>query len=97
MIVVLWLFNLTEIEIERTSLDGVSDSSGPWMEKLEEFVEMMDAPAWEAHLLLLKAKLRRKQGRIDEAHSILRRVRKMAEEPSTKYINSLIAPLSVDS
>ncbi|MFX1369700.1 MAG: hypothetical protein ACFFAY_13980, partial [Promethearchaeota archaeon] len=90
------LLNLTEIEIERASLDSVGDSSGHWMEKLEEFVETMNAPGWEARLLLLKAKLCQKLGRFDEARGILRRVRKISEAPSVKYLNSLIAPLSVE-
>lgn len=91
------LINLTDIEIERASPDDVGDSSGQWMEKLEEFVETRKSPGFEARLLLLKARLCQKQGRIDEAQSILRRVRQIAEAPSLKYLNSLIAPMSVDS
>ena len=87
------LLNLTEIEIEllsEESLDEKLESSGPWMQNLVEHAENNDLPGIAAHALLLKAELRRKQGRIDDVRKILKEVGKTAEAPSMKHLNDML-------
>ncbi|MFX1332659.1 MAG: hypothetical protein ACFE9W_13940 [Promethearchaeota archaeon] len=87
------LLNLTEIEIEmlpRESLDGNIDSSGPWMKKLDEHTGKNDFPGIVARSLILKAKLRQKQGRHDEVRRLLKEVLKMAESPSMRYLKNIV-------
>ncbi len=93
------LLNLTEIEIEMLtdeSLDEKSDSSGPWMQKLVEHAEKNDLPGVAARALLLKAKLRHKQGQYDEVRKILKEVKKIAQAPSMKYLNDLVISMFPD-
>ncbi|MFX1367639.1 MAG: hypothetical protein ACFFAY_03470 [Promethearchaeota archaeon] len=91
------LLHLTHIEIERESLASAADSSGPWMQKFEEFVETRDAPGFAARLLILKAKLKQKQGQFDEAKEILKEVEKIAESPSMRYLNNTMAATFPDT
>jgi len=84
------LLNLTEIEIDRTPLVQNTDSSGPWMRKLDEYVEMNDVPGFAAQALILKAKLFHKQGKHDESRRMLKEVRKIAKARSMKYLNNLV-------
>ena len=87
------LLNLTEIEIEmltEESLDEKSESSGPWMKKLVEHAETNDLPGIAARALLLKAKLRHRQGQYDEVRKILKEVQEIAQAPSMKYLNDLV-------
>ena len=87
------LLNLVEIEIERLpseSIDINIDSSGPWMERLNEHVQKNDLPGIAARSILLKAKLLQKQGRYDEVRGLLKEVLKAAESPSMKYLNDLV-------
>jgi len=93
------LLNLTEIETEMLtdeSLKKNSDSSGHWMTKLVEHAEKNDLPGIVAHALLLKAELRRRQGRFDEVRKILREVQKTAKAPSMKYLNDLAVSMFPD-
>jgi len=69
--------NLTEIEIEmitEESLDEKTESSGPWMQKLEEHVKTNDLPCVAAQSMFLKAILRHRQGQYDEVRKILKEV-----------------------
>jgi len=87
------LLNLTDIEITRLTderLRAQSDSSGPWMNRLFEHAEMNELPGVTAQALLLKAKLRQRQGRYKEVTEILRDVQRMAERPSMKFLNDLM-------
>lgn len=87
------LLNLTEIEIEQLdieSLDTPIDSSGIWMQRLEDHAEKMDYPGIIAQSLILKAKLRQKQGRYDEVITILNEVLKAAKTPSMRYLNDMV-------
>jgi tetratricopeptide (TPR) repeat protein len=93
------LLNLTEIEIEmltEESLDEKSESSGPWMKKFVEHAEKNDLPGIAAQSLLLKAKLRHKQGQFDEVRKILKQVQKTAKAPSMKYLNDLAISMFPD-
>jgi tetratricopeptide (TPR) repeat protein len=86
------LLNLTEIEIELLTdewLKKNSDVSGPWMTRLVEHAEKNDLPGIAARALLLKAELRRRQGRLDEVRMTLKEVQKTANAPSMKYLNDL--------
>ena len=85
------LLHLTDIEIERESLASAADSSGPWMQKCQEFAETRDAPGFAARLLILRAKLKQKQGHYNEVRKILKEVEKIAETPSMKYLNNMVA------
>ncbi|MDH4212714.1 MAG: hypothetical protein OEV85_02235 [Candidatus Thorarchaeota archaeon] len=93
------LLSLTEIEIEMLTgkfLEKNFDSSGPWMTKLVEYAEKNDLPGIVAQALLLKAKLRRKQGRFDEVRKILREVQKTTKRPSMMYLNDLAISMFPD-
>ena len=87
------LLNLTDIEIEMLtdqSLNEKNDSSGPWMQKLEEHVKKNDLPGIAAQSMIFKAKLRHRQGQYDEVRKILKEVQKIAQAPSMKYLNDLV-------
>jgi tetratricopeptide (TPR) repeat protein len=87
------LLNLTEIEIQMLtdkSLKKDSDVSGPWMAKLVEHAQKNDLPGIAARALLLKAELRRRQGRLDEVRKTLKQVQEIANAPSMKYLNDLM-------
>ena len=87
------LLNLTEIEIEMhtdESLNAKNDSSGPWMQKLEEHVKKNDFPGVAAQSKILKAKLRHRQGQYDEVRKILKEVQEIAQAPSMKYLNDML-------
>jgi tetratricopeptide (TPR) repeat protein len=93
------LLNLTEIEIEMLadeSLEKRTNLSGPWMERLIEHAEKNDLPGIAARALLLKAELRKRQGRTDEVRKILKEVQKTAESPSMKYLNDLAISMFPD-
>jgi len=88
------LLNLVDIEIgglRPKLLDIDAESSGLWMQKLEEYVKETDVPGIAARSLLLKAKLRQKQGRHDEVRSLLREVLKSAESSSMRYLKDIVA------
>jgi tetratricopeptide (TPR) repeat protein len=91
------LLHLTDIEIERESLASAADSSGPWMQKFEEFIETRDAPGFAARLLILKAKLKQKQGQYDEVRKILKEVEKIAETSSMRYLKNIVATTFPDA
>ena len=87
------LLNLTEIEIEMLtdeSLNEKSESSGPWMKKLEEHVTTNDLPGVAAQSKILKAKLRHRQGQYDKVRKILKEVQEIAQAPSMKYLNDML-------
>jgi tetratricopeptide (TPR) repeat protein len=89
----LCLLNLVEIEIERLSPESIdvnADSSGPWMKRLDEHTEKNDLPGIAARSLILKASLRKKQGRHDEVRSLLKEVLRTAESPSMRYLNDFV-------
>ena len=93
------LLNLTKIEIEllpEESIDAESDTSGPWMQRLMEYVEKNDWPGIAAQASLLKAKLRAKQGKQEEVRKILKEVKKIAESPSMKYLNDMVISMFPD-
>ncbi|MHA2141797.1 MAG: hypothetical protein ACXADC_07030 [Candidatus Thorarchaeota archaeon] len=90
------LCSLVECEValfERTSENESDDCSGAWMERLEEEIEEKDIPGIEGRLLLLKAKLRMKQGRKEEAETLLNDVRRLAENPHVRYLAEWVAEL----
>ncbi|MCK5390099.1 MAG: hypothetical protein KAJ36_06395, partial [Candidatus Thorarchaeota archaeon] len=72
------------------SLDEKSESSGHWMEKLEEHVKTNDLPGVAAQSKILKAKLRHRQGQYDEVRKILKEVQEIAQAPSMKYLNDML-------
>jgi hypothetical protein len=86
-------FNLTEIEIERLDIESLNrpiDSSGHWMHLLDEYVEKNDFPGITAQLLILKAKLYKKQGDTDEVRRLLKGVLRTAKKPSMNYLKNII-------
>ncbi|MFX1368888.1 MAG: hypothetical protein ACFFAY_09845, partial [Promethearchaeota archaeon] len=96
----LCLLNLTDIEIEKLSeksLDKEATHSGPWMQRLEEHTQKNDFPGIAAQFLLLKARLRHKQGLFEEVRKILKQVQKTAEAPSMKYLNDMSVAMSPDT
>ena len=71
----------------------LDEHSGQCMERLEKEVEEKDIPGIEGRLLLLKAKLRIKQGRKEEAEILLDNVRRLAENPHIRYLAERAAEL----
>ncbi|KXH73823.1 MAG: hypothetical protein AM326_10365 [Candidatus Thorarchaeota archaeon SMTZ-45] len=91
--------NLTEMEIEMLSEESLkekTESSGPWMQELEQYVQNYDLPGIAAQTLLLKAKLCHRQGQFDEVRKILKEVKKRAEAPSMRYLNDLAISMFPD-
>ncbi|MFW9809497.1 MAG: hypothetical protein ACFFE6_08970, partial [Candidatus Thorarchaeota archaeon] len=87
------LLNLTEMEIdmlEDTTLHEKQDLSGNWMEKLEKYVQDNDFPGIAAQSMILKAKLRYRQGKYDDAKKILKEVQKTAKTPSMRYLKDIM-------
>ncbi|MFX1578927.1 MAG: tetratricopeptide repeat protein [Promethearchaeota archaeon] len=87
------LLNLAEMEVDTltdTSLHENHDSSGPWMKRLEEYVQEHDFPGIAARSMILKAKLRYRQGKHDDVQRILKGVQDMARTPSMKYLNDMM-------
>lgn len=86
------LLNLSEIEIElltTESFDVNLETSGPWMQKLMKHVEMNDFSGIAARALLLKAELRKRQGRTKDVRKILKEVIKTATNPSMRYLEDI--------
>ncbi|MFX1607338.1 MAG: hypothetical protein ACFFDD_15740 [Promethearchaeota archaeon] len=89
----LCLLNLTEIEIDTladTLLQENHDMSGQWMKKLEEYVQEHDLPGFTAQSMILRAKLRYRQGKYDDVRRILKEVQETAKAPSMRYLNGII-------
>ncbi|MFX1368875.1 MAG: tetratricopeptide repeat protein [Promethearchaeota archaeon] len=87
------LLNLSEIEIDMltdTSLHENYDSSGRWMKELENHVQENDLPGIAALSMILKAKLRYRQGRYDDVRRILKEVQETAKTSSMRYLNDII-------
>jgi tetratricopeptide (TPR) repeat protein len=87
------LLNLTEIEIETydsESMDKPTDSSGPWMEGLEERVGQSGSLGVVAQSMILKAKFLQHQGRFDEMKRTLRRVQTISLEPGLGFLNNMV-------
>ena len=88
------LLNLTEIELAMMvdeSLDKPSDSSGPWMQKLEDYVYENGVPGVVAQLLLLKAMFFKKQGRYNDVKKLLAEVKTISASPGLKYLENVVA------
>ena len=88
------LLNLTEIEIEmldEDTLEGRTDLSGPWMQKLFEHSKTKDLPGIAARAKILQASLLQKQKRYDDMRKLLNDVRNIADQyPSMSYLNGII-------
>ena len=68
------LIGLVKTEIDLLEVDETSalvDTSGSWMKLLQSEVSRKELPGISGILLLLKLELRLKQGRMDEASSLL--------------------------
>ncbi|MFX1483884.1 MAG: tetratricopeptide repeat protein [Promethearchaeota archaeon] len=87
------LLNLTEMEIDMltdTALQEGHDLSGQWMKKFEEHVQEHDLPGIAAQSMILRAKLRYRQGKYDDVRRILKDVQEIAKTPSMRYLNDMI-------
>jgi tetratricopeptide (TPR) repeat protein len=94
------LRSLVECEValfERTPGNESDECSGVWMERLEEEIEEKDIPGIEGRLLLLKAKLRIKQGRKEEAETLLNDVRRLAENPHVRYLADRVTDIRMQA
>ncbi len=84
------LIGLVKTEIDLLEVDETSallDASGPWMRLLQSEIGRKELPGIHGILLLLKAELRLKQGRLDEASSLLEDIRSLAENPGLGYLS----------
>ncbi len=83
------LIGLAKTEIDLLEVDETSallDTSGPWMRLLQTEVGRKELPGIHGILLLLKTELRLKQGRMDEASSLMEDIRSLAENPGLGYL-----------
>ncbi|MFW9927269.1 MAG: hypothetical protein ACFFDM_10965 [Candidatus Thorarchaeota archaeon] len=84
------LLDLAKIELEMfspTKQNRKDEHSGPWMKRLEDEVNDNDIPGVYARLLLMKAELRMKQGRHDEAEEILDSVISFTDNRVTRFVH----------
>jgi tetratricopeptide (TPR) repeat protein len=89
------LLRLTECEIALLDSEGVdasSDVSGPWMTRLFD-TAADEFPGIFGLALLLKAELRLKQERREEAHELMTEVRKLGEHSSMRFLMDRVATL----
>ncbi|MFX1367204.1 MAG: tetratricopeptide repeat protein [Promethearchaeota archaeon] len=90
------LLKLTECELSILQVNDDTESaehSGKWMERLEKVVIQKELPGIRGLLLLLKAELRLKQSRRNEAKSLIREVRDLSGQPGLKFLNDRAATL----
>jgi tetratricopeptide (TPR) repeat protein len=90
--------NLAEIEIELTKVDSLARPdgiSGPWMEKLEEYVEENQLPGIRAQMLLLKASLYQRLGLFDETRELIQECRMLAESKGLDYLQRITNQLQL--
>lgn len=83
------LVKLTECELalfENNKDTQVDETSGPWMDRLERETNERNIPGIQGRMLLLKAELRLKQGRKDDAALLLSEVIELAENPEMRYL-----------
>jgi tetratricopeptide (TPR) repeat protein len=93
------LISMTECEIMQFIPQDerrFDEHSGQWMERLEEEVEEKDIPGIRGRLLLLKAKLRYRQGRETDAETLLIEVRRAAENPHVRYLEDRVSELRAE-
>ena len=87
------LVELARIEVElftSTENNYMDDSSGEWMNRLKERVSTGYQPGFLGILYILKAELRRKQGRLEEMDELLRKVQELAEDPKVRFLRNLL-------
>jgi tetratricopeptide (TPR) repeat protein len=90
------LLRATECELalfESNEDTQSAESSGLWMERLEREVAEKNIPGIRGRLLLLKSELRLKQGRRDDAETLLNEVRIMAANPRMSYLDEMVSAL----
>jgi tetratricopeptide (TPR) repeat protein len=90
------LLRLTECELSMFQINEDNKSieyAGKWMERLEKKVDEKDIPGIRGLLLLLKAELRLKQSRRDEAEELMRDVRILSNQPGLKFLDDKVATL----
>jgi tetratricopeptide (TPR) repeat protein len=90
------LCDLAEIEVELlepTRENWGEEYSGPWLQKAEETMLKEDLPGFIAIVKIIKAELRMKQGRHNEARSIVAEVSKIAENVGLEYLKPQLVAL----
>ena len=88
----LTLLQFTQLEIETFSYGKAKsgdDVSGPWMQKLMKHTNKNNLPGIDAQAMLLKARFRFKQGRINEAKKIFKKVLKISDSSNMKYLRNV--------
>jgi tetratricopeptide (TPR) repeat protein len=84
----------TELDmLESGESNAFRDTSGPWMRLLQLETSKKNLPGIKGILLLLKTELRLKQGRVDEASSLLKDIMNIAENPGLGYLSRRTAEL----
>jgi tetratricopeptide (TPR) repeat protein len=83
------LIGLVKTEIDLLEFDesaNLRDTSGPWMRVLQSEASTKNLPGIHGFHLLLKAELRLKQGRMDDANNLLEDIRNFAVRPGLGYL-----------
>ena len=84
------LVHLALLELELfnpTKENNQNEVSGPWMKRYEEIAHEDKAPGHFARLLLMKAELRMKQGRHEEANELVSSAINLTEREATAYLH----------
>ncbi|MHA2025242.1 MAG: tetratricopeptide repeat protein [Candidatus Thorarchaeota archaeon] len=84
------LLTLAEIELEQfmpTKQNHMEESSGPWMKRLEQELEVNEIPGLEARLMLMKSELRIRQGRYEEAEQLLDEVIDFTDGSAMRFVH----------
>jgi tetratricopeptide (TPR) repeat protein len=84
----------TEIDmLESRESNAFCNTSGPWMRLLQSETSKKNLPGIKGILLLLKAELRLKQGRVDEASILLKDIMSISENPGLGYLGRRVNEL----
>ena len=86
---IICLCDLAETEVdlfEPTRENWNEEYSGSWLKKAEETMEKEDLPGFIAKIKITKAELRMKQGRYDDAQSIVSEVSEIADKVGLEYL-----------
>jgi tetratricopeptide (TPR) repeat protein len=84
------LIALTRAEMEVHSISGDSDTSGPWMSRLENYAREKDLPGIIMEHALLKAEFQKRQNRIEAARKTLIEALEIYDSPSVKTLRTRI-------
>ncbi|MGY5859347.1 MAG: hypothetical protein RTU63_08250 [Candidatus Thorarchaeota archaeon] len=82
------------IEFNPTSANILTDSSGPWMIKLEKLARERNLPGILGLVLLQKSELRLTQGRDDDSTNLFKEVEFLSDQHSLRFLKDRLVQLT---